>query len=287
MTDTTFAGLPIKSLSIAHLIQQRDALMDRLRQAIALLHEAKDICDAAGISDGRRHRGIEWILQGPDRYRSTDLLNEDAIASIRKRADACAWNHLMHESGMRTLMDAKARAEWDERIEKYDVPELSAENVASTFGMMFDSRQDIFDRGVIQCFKNLSWHYKTNRPFKFGKRIVIEYLRNSVTGGKGTGLGWPNHGKCDQLDDLVRCFAVLDGKPQPDHRHGIYHLLYDDERRFQRDVEHDYFQIRSFRNGNGHLTFKRVDLVQKMNAIIARHFPAALPYDHHTETETV
>jgi hypothetical protein len=35
--------------------------------------------------------------------------------------------------------------------------------------------------------------------------------------------------------------------------------------------------LRLFRNGNGHLCFKRPELIDAMNAIIARHFPNALP----------
>jgi hypothetical protein len=42
-------------------------------------------------------------------------------------------------------------------------------------------------------------------------------------------------------------------------------------------AENDYVSIRTFMNGNGHVTFKRIDLVDKMNRIIAKHYPGALP----------
>ena len=35
--------------------------------------------------------------------------------------------------------------------------------------------------------------------------------------------------------------------------------------------------IRTFKNGNGHVTFTRPDLVERMNLIIAKHYPGALP----------
>lgn len=41
--------------------------------------------------------------------------------------------------------------------------------------------------------------------------------------------------------------------------------------------ETDYLLIRCFKNNNGHITFKRPDLVEKMNKIIAKHYPGALP----------
>lgn len=45
----------------------------------------------------------------------------------------------------------------------------------------------------------------------------------------------------------------------------------------QRKAETAYLSIRTFKNGNGHVTFKRPDLVEKMNKIIAKHYPGALP----------
>ncbi|HAU4334707.1 DUF4942 domain-containing protein [Serratia marcescens] len=37
------------------------------------------------------------------------------------------------------------------------------------------------------------------------------------------------------------------------------------------------FAIRYFQKGNAHITFKRPDLIEKMNDIIARYFPSTLP----------
>ena len=38
------------------------------------------------------------------------------------------------------------------------------------------------------------------------------------------------------------------------------------------------FAIRYFQKGNAHITFKRPDLIEKMNDIIARYFPSTLPH---------
>ncbi len=38
----------------------------------------------------------------------------------------------------------------------------------------------------------------------------------------------------------------------------------------------DYFVIRYFQKGSAHLTFKRLALVEKMNDIIAKHYPGML-----------
>lgn len=275
-----YGGALVKSISIEGLLNQRAAILQRITSARGILLEAREIDRAAGLGDD--FRSFERVLDEDRNYRTTTILEDDALEGITKRLDSRAWQKLLHESGIRTLMDATARKEWDEKISNNDVPELTAENVRATFGMLYDSRQDIFERGVVSAFKSLSWDYKTNRPFAFGKRLVIRYLRNQVTGGF---LGWPNMRRCDELDDLIRVMHVLDGKPEPDHRQGLYSILHDQERRKDALTETEYLSIRSFKNGNAHVTFKRPDLVEKMNRILAKHYPAMLPADRHEDAQ--
>ena len=125
----------------------------------------------------------------------------------------------------------------------------------------------MFERGVLQCFQRLSWDYKSNQPFRFGKRIIVKYLLSS---------GSTNFRVTNELDDLIRVFCILDGKPEPDHRNGAYSFISDAQRMRHTEAENDYFHLRWFKNGNGHLTFKRPDLVEKMNQIFAKHYPNAL-----------
>ncbi|MER1483991.1 DUF4942 domain-containing protein, partial [Enterobacter hormaechei] len=39
----------------------------------------------------------------------------------------------------------------------------------------------------------------------------------------------------------------------------------------------EYFTVRAYKKGSAHITFTRPDLVEKVNDIIARHYPGALP----------
>jgi hypothetical protein len=88
-----------------------------------------------------------------------------------------------------------------------------------------------------------------------------------------------NNNAADHLDDLMRVFHVLDGKPEADYRQGCYVQLgaaFREQVAWPKIYQNDYFELRLFRNGNGHLCFKRPALIDAMNAIIARHFPNAL-----------
>jgi hypothetical protein len=285
MNDSVYEGALVPSISIDNLVNQRQAVVDKILQALRALAEARDLADAA-------HLGFPRFELNNNRYAISTILDPDRIDETRKtvsqEVDRHAWQYLMNESGLRTLMDAKARGEWNESINNGKFPELTAANVAATFEQLFASRADMFDRGVIACFKQLSWDYKTNKPFKFGKRVVLRYIRGTVSpgarGSVGTSLGWVSmNSNTNALDDLSRVLSVLDGKPEADHRQGWYSRLNRVNKTTDPDAEDDYLSVRCFRNGNGHVTFKRPDLVDKMNQILAKHYPGALAFDKHGE----
>lgn len=274
----------VPSVSIDNLVNQRAAVLERLNQACGLIQEAADIAQAAHLGmprmlaslDYGRHSGEISIAAARIKTDSSGKPwtterspQADLDKTLRLGIDAAAWQYLMHESGLRSLMDASAREKWDKAISEGDIPELTKPNILSTFTMLHDSRGEMFERGVIACFKGLTWCYKTNLPQKFGKRIVVTYLNSSYSR------------KHDAIDDLLRVMHVLDGKPEPDHRGGFRSMLVaanlDGYVMKAGQCENEYLSVRTFKNGNGHITFKRLDLIDKMNLIIAKHYPGALP----------
>jgi hypothetical protein len=262
----------VKSVSIDNLLNQRAAVLDRLAAVRVALLEIDAL--AAAIEAEAPRRSFYWSASGAlvnsrgDAYKLR-ITSDDGIAAATVEFDRMAWRHLMHASGLRSLMDATAREKWEKSLDGGDFPPLTRENIEATFARLYDARGDMFERGVIEVFRRLSWCYKTNLPHKFGKRIIL----TGITGTYG-------NRSCDYLDDLVRVLHVLDGKPEPDHRQGTYAVLsaagltYQDRRGV---AETEYYSIRTFKNFSGHVTFKRLDLIEQMNRIIARHYPGALP----------
>lgn len=273
-----YAGALVKSISIENLLQKRAVVLAEVARACAMLRNASAVAAAAGLGFPRfrvdEHRY--------DRGNLTDITDTEIENVTARIMDRAAWQHLLEESGLRTFMDAKARQQWNEAIDKGTFPDLTRENIAATFAQMHDTRAAMFERGVCEIFRALSWHYKTNRPFKFGKRLVLRGMRSQVSGGKWgfRSLGWPNDNTCSKLDDLERAFHVVEGVPEPDHREGWRSRLKYGDTLDTPIPESTYMTVRSFRNGNGHLTFKRPDLVEQLNRIIAKHHPDALPHDH-------
>ncbi|HID1017535.1 TPA: DUF4942 domain-containing protein, partial [Raoultella ornithinolytica] len=92
--------------------------------------------------------------------------------------------------------------------------------------------------------------------------------------GYSLNWGW----RRDQIADLERMLFLLDGKIIPDNRHDvtIRQMDFIRDNPHQQVFEDELFTIRYFQKGSGHITFKRPDLIDKMNDIIARHYPGML-----------
>jgi hypothetical protein len=261
----------VPSVSIDTLIMKRDAMVERIRQAHGLLNEANALAEGMFGDEYRGHR-LGLINYGSRR----DFGSEDGLNDMISEVDGRAWSFLLRESGLQTFMDAEARQKWFKAIEKNDVPPLTRANIEATFSALYDARGDMFERGVIAVFRSLSWDYKTNTPVMFGKRLVLRRIVDTA------GYASVCYDGANRLDDLTRVLSVLDGKPEPDYRHSTLRRMSEASwPREHQDIVLDYFSVRGFKNGNGHLTFSRPDLVDRMNAILAKHHPGALPASRH------
>lgn len=262
----------VKSISIENMTNQRAAVVAKLNQAFDLLGEAERLASAAKLGFPRLSFDPTYTLRGQAIGITGDYSKRaEAEAAALRVIDADGWTHLLDESGLKTFMDSITREKWREQLTEGDIPALTAENVKATFLRLYETRGDMYENGIVQCFKRLSWDYKTNQPFLFGKRIIMSFFFT---------YGTPNYQKIDMLGDVLRVFHIADGQPEPDHRHGVSELVWSAHHKGLRDAENDYIKVKWFKNGNAHITFKRLDLVDSLNAIIAKHYPGALAADN-------
>lgn len=261
----------ICSTSIERIVTGRDTALKEIEALILQLDEISRLTSMIG-GNTADHWAMRlggsfdcWLMQPVGK----------AMPVITRNIDRSIWRDLMLKSGMLTLMDAEARSQWAKNLEESDLPAISETNILSTFVQLHHNKQDVFERGIINVFKGLSWDYKTNNPCYFGKKIIVNNLVKHDRWGYSLNWGW----RRDQLADLERMLRLLDGQTIPDSRHDVSIRFMD----FIRDnpraqiFEDDLFIIRYFQKGSGHITFKRLDLIEMMNDIVAKHYPKALP----------
>ncbi|WP_416233797.1 DUF4942 domain-containing protein [Escherichia coli] len=259
----------ICSTSIERIVTGRNAALGLTEILIHQLNDISALTDSIGGGKAnewgvRQYRYDCWLMEKP----------ETAMKAISRNIDRGIWKDLMKKSGMLSLMDAQARYEWYKNLEGEDIPAVSEANILSTFEQLHQSKGEVFERGVINVFKGLSWNYKTNSPCKFGTKIIVTGLVKCDRWGFGLNWGWQR----DRLADIERMLVLLDGKPVPDNRADVTRRLGDHihENRHSNHYEDEMFVIKYFQKGTAHIVFKRPELVDKLNDIIARHYPGAL-----------
>ena len=260
----------ICSTSIERIITGRNAA---LAQIEALIQQFDDISILTRSIGGKT--ALDWAMKQDFRCGCWLIeKRETAMKAITRNPDRGIWRDLMKKSGMLSIMDAQARDQWYNSLEKEDIPVVSEANILSTFEQLHLNKIDVFERGVINVFKGLSWDYKTNSPCSFGKKIIVNNLVAHSRWGFSLNWGW----RRDQLADLERMLFLIDGKPIPDNRGDVTTRLMEHIRdNPSKDIyEDDFFSIRYFQKGTVHITFKRIDLTEKMNDIVAKHYPGML-----------
>lgn len=279
LLEGTESGALMPSVSVEAFLAKRDAVRAHFVAVQEHLAAVQDILAAMGDTDEPR-RDNWYVLRAAtleDVDRRVFLAPKD-VDMVMARIDAHLWHKLLGLSGLVTLMDAKARCEWDKVVDSGKAPPLNAANVRSTFDALFATKGDMFERGVVNVFRRLSWDYKTNTPVMFGKRLVLTWICDNWN---GIALRYESS---RDLDDLRRVMCVLDGEPAPGANQSLYRVVGSDLTQGPVEVGPNvecrgdaYFSIKGFKNGNCHLTFLRQDLVDKMNRILAKHNPSALP----------
>ncbi|EMG9278634.1 TPA: DUF4942 domain-containing protein [Enterobacter cloacae] len=257
----------ICSTSIERIVTGRDAALKQIEQLIQQLDSISRLTSEIGGGTAQ-----DWAMKAGHRYDNWLTEKTDkAMPAVTRNIDRSIWRDLMLRSGMMALMDAQARDQWHKNLEEGDLPAISEANILSTFEQLHLNKMDVFERGIINVFKGLSWDYKTNSPCSFGKKIIVNNLVTHNRWGFSLNWGW----RRDQLADLERMLFLLDGKPIPDNRGDVTIRLMDHIRdNPSKDIyEDDFFSIRYFRKGTAHITFKRCDLTEKMNDIVAKYYP--------------
>lgn len=198
----------------------------------------------------------------------------------RKSIDRASWEHVMKATKMDVLMDREAREAFYKQL-KDDPPPLDAATAQATVETYYEDRNRIFNRGIANAFSLLDKRFKTHDGFKIGSKIILTFFLDS--------FGSIHHRTEDTLLDVERAFMMLDEKHPTDRLAGIIGVLRTALSKcyyrtgYAVDVETDYFRVKTFKNGNAHVFFKRDDLVVKVNKALADHYGAVLG-DSHTKT---
>lgn len=261
--------------TITEIAVQRDQALVKAHEAASLLVEGYRLMQEAEVLAKNAHGGVGFYVhqQAQDYLRLSVAFNADAsLAAFRKQLDARVWTRVVHLTRLHDLMDRTAREQLEADL-RGDVPAFTEEAARQTFGDLLSDAPLIFQRGLARAFSDLDRRFRSHDGFKLGSRIILTRMFDE----------YGHFNTCSRqaytLADVERVFAVLDQKtPAP---HALADAIRADRRRGwnpqQSVTETPYFRVRCFQNGNAHLWFKRDDLVEKANQVLADYYGAVLP----------
>lgn len=191
---------------------------------------------------------------------------------VRSELDCSMWRRAFDLTGFKQLMDAEAVKEFERSLSPI-APEFTEANIRATFIDLRINAASMFRRGVVNVFRYLSSDYRTNaaEPFRIGAKVIISWM---IGPSYRRGLAI-KYTASDKLNDIDRVFQTLDEKPfQPRSLESAMNAAFELGQVF----ESEYYRAKAFKNGNMHLEFKRLDLLEKVNGQIAEHYAdGALP----------
>lgn len=256
-----------------------DEIVGHRNQAISLFGQAFELLqkgfDAAAKSAG----GARFHVDRDQAHHAFSAYSNDQskfLDQMRKLTDRAAWDHLIRGYGFEKLMDRQAMQEFRDQLVK-DPPILEVDVAHATLAQLMTDADHLFRRGVANAFSKLDRRFRSHDGFKIGDRIVLDRAFGADSGS------WNYHAAHqDTIRDIERAFYTLDDREMPESYAGIIGVIDTERQRHPYGspaafvVEDEYFRVRSFKNGNVHLWFKRDELLEKVNKLLAEYYGEVL-----------
>ncbi len=180
-----------------------------------------------------------------------------------KRVARQAWSVIVERLELKRMMSIARYAELERQLEREDLPEITEANVEAFARQYVESLPTMLQEAVTEVFEWLRPHhsrYKTNSELEVPRRVILTSMveRRYASGGYRV-----NYYQTQRLTALENCLNSLDGS-------GQISKTYQSALQTAIEAGDDrtpLFTFRAHRNGNLHLTFRRLDLLKKFNAI--------------------
>ncbi len=235
------------------------------RQTVEELVESYASSEASIMSSfAEVARALKAIDTGPN-FRNVNFEEPKTLIESLRRG---AWQEIVARAEVRKVMSVKA---WQELNQKLDREEPLPINVANVSGFIEQLKMDVpemLTEAVHEAFDFLRPHwnrFKTNSQFEIGRKVILDYALESGYGGSH----WRITTHWDQkFIALENVFAMLDRKLKTQAPKTHYSALSNAVRESGPDCHGatDLFEFKGYKRGTLHLTFRRPDLVARLNA---------------------
>lgn len=197
-------------------------------------------------------------------------LIDEGVDSVVERTKRQIWASIVDKLEVRRFVSDTRWREISDQLEKGALPDLTVEAIEAWRTSIMGSMDSLLREKVTEVFDYLRPrhdHHKTNSPFELGRKVILTHCveKHDPRWSWKPRLDYRWHQMFSSIESL---FRTLDGKGT-----GTAHSQSDVQMAIAKCdpetglCETEYFKIRACRNGNCHLEFRRMDLVEKLNRI--------------------
>jgi hypothetical protein len=245
----------VPTATIAAVCQAYHDSAADVREAFRLLHQTDKRTKMVLANEYPHFLPDHWYLHG----------NEAQECVVRLRREA--WWYIYRQTRVWEICSIKQREELEKEAREGDLPEVTELNVLAFLEKLQASLPDMFEQALKEVFDWLrpqrGWggEYKTNNRFAIGRKVILGYCVDETWRGRFDVY----YGKRQHLQALDNVFHLLDGQGVSRYPHDLVTAMNATGQKGGQACETDYFRCKWFRNGNLHITFKRIDLVTEIN----------------------
>ena len=190
----------------------------------------------------------------------------------KKKATRAVWHEILNKTGIREAITEQRKKELDGTIDSDRMPAVTVENVYNILDQLYNRAPELLNEFVISCYNMFipgKWDkLKTNKDGEIKKRGILKGIFDCfyTFSVHFYGLGF------ERLKTLENTFSLLDGKGIVTNKEQqLYNLINDKIKAGEKTLETEYFKLKWFTNDHLHVEFKRLDLLQQLNAIGAKN----------------
>jgi hypothetical protein len=253
--------------TISERVDAYQVAVANITEAYAILAEAQKTLDDAF---GRASSYYPEFDVLPGRTSDVDRQRDQVLEEIGRKA----WRHLINLSGIRKVLSVKRAEELDKKLYNDKLDEINHENVAGMLTMLAGQGTDFAEEAVKEVYEYLrpgarGSSYKTNQAYarwRLGKKVILTGAVEHGYGGKVPfRVGYYRY---DMFRALDKVFHLLDGRGDGLKDTSYLSPLIDAVNTSETgEGQTDYFTFKAHHNGNLHLTFRRPELVDKLNRV--------------------
>jgi hypothetical protein len=249
--------------NITALVATYELTKQRIIDAVALLAAAeKDWDGAFALGNGIGHLRIRLNGRHSHHYVDTSPESIHEALTLLKRD---TWSALVDRLELRRLMSIERWKQLQKELESGDLPEITVETVLAWGKQQIAALPTMLQEAVNEVFEWLrprNTRYARNSEFEVPRRIALTGIAR---------LWFSDRFSVDEhyrqhLIALESVFNALDGRGQiAKHHKSLLQVAIEERTLKDKRGETDLFEFTVHKNSSLHLTFKRVDLLERFN----------------------